>query len=152
MISNMEEKKRPWLFLAMIIISCLLVAILSGWWALNYKSVEPYFIPKVIPDTYLHMPGDFEFYYFLNTVLSSVNIVLVSALLVMHIIFYQKNKSNFVLGLILFATALLLYTFASNPIIIDLFGFEAFGLGPFALLPTLFTTISFSIMLYLTFE
>ena len=65
MISNMEEKKRPWLFLAMIIISCLLVAILSGWWALNYKSVEPYFIPKVIPDTYLHMPGDFEFYYFL---------------------------------------------------------------------------------------
>lgn len=152
MISNMKEKKRSQLFSAIIIISCLLVAILAGWWALNYESMEPSFIPKAIPDTNLHMPGDFEFYYFLKTVLSSVNIILVIALLVMYLAFYQKNKSNFVLGLILFTTALLLYTLASNPIIIDLFGFEAFGLGPFALLPTLFTTISISIMLYLTFE
>jgi hypothetical protein len=32
------------------------------------------------------------------------------------------------------------------------FGFYAFGLGPFAMLPDLFTCLALTVLLYLTFE
>ena len=155
MISNMSEKKKSRLLLALIIISCVMVGIVAGLWALNFGSrmlslFEPRRFPEGFPDNFPNLKGDFEFYYTAKTVISSVNLVLVSVLLVMYLTLYKKNKSNFVFGLILFASVLLFYGLASNPIVMNIFGFRPFGLGPFAVLPDLFATISLAIMLYLT--
>ena len=155
MNSNMNEKKKSGLFLAFIVISCVIVAIVAGLWALNYESRVPLFEPRprpTIPIDFIDFRGDFEVYYTAKTVISSINIVLVITLLTIYVTLYRENKSDFVFGLILFALVLLFYALVSNPIVIYIFGFRAFGLGPFAVLPDLFATISLSIMLYLTFK
>lgn len=156
LISNMSEKKKSQLLLALIILSCIVVGIVAGWWALNSEPSISLFASRSIPDEYpANFPNlveDYEFYYVSKTVISSVNIVLVSALLAIYLTLYKANKSNFVFGLIVFALVLLFYALVSNPIVISIFGFRAFGLGPFAVLPDLFTTIALSILLYLTFK
>jgi hypothetical protein len=38
----------------------------------------------------------------------------------------------------------------SNPFMMWAFGFRAFGLGPFAMLPDLFTLAALSVLLYLS--
>lgn len=153
MNSTMNEKKKSRLFLVLIVSSCIIVGIVAGLWALNFESRVPLFEPRrppQFPESIPDFRGDFEFYYTAKTVISSINIVLVSALLAIYVTLYKKNKSDFVFGLILFALVLLFYALVSNPIVIYIFGFRAFGLGPFAVLPDIFATISLAIMLYLT--
>ena len=45
---------------------------------------------------------------------------------------------------------LLLYALAANPLVHLAFGFRAFGLGPFAMLPDFFTCVALIVLLYLT--
>jgi len=96
--------------------------------------------------------ADIELFYTIKTVVSTVNIMLATFLLVTHIQIYYKTKSEFTVRLIIFSLLLLLYTLTSNPVIYWIFGFRAFGLGPFAMLPDLFTCIALSILLYLSFK
>ena len=158
MNSNMsEKKKKSWLLLALIVISCAIVGLIAGLWALNFESRAPLFEPRIpppydYPDNPPDFRGDFEFYYVAKTVISSINIVLASTLLAIYVTLYRENKSDFVFGLILFALVLLFYALVSNPIVICIFGYRPFGLGPFAVLPDMFATICLSIMLYLAFK
>lgn len=94
--------------------------------------------------------GDIELYYTAKTVVSTVNMTLVIILMLTYIAIYRKTKSEFTVGLIIFSTILLLYTLASNPMMQWTFGFRAFGLGPFAMLPDLFTCVALAVLLYLT--
>jgi hypothetical protein len=95
-------------------------------------------------------PGDIELFYTIKTVISTVNVALVIILLLTYIEIYQRTKSNFTVGLMIFSIILLFYTLTSNPITQWLFGFSAFGLGPFAMLPDLFACVALSILLYLS--
>jgi hypothetical protein len=65
---------------------------------------------------------------------------------------YLKTKSEFVIGLMIFSMVLLLNALTSNPLVHQIFGFYAFGLGPFAMLPDLFTLSALIVLLYLTFR
>jgi len=65
---------------------------------------------------------------------------------------YRKLKSKFTIGLILFSLTLLLYALTSNPLLQWIFGYQAFGLGPFAMLPEMFTTLAVAVLLYLTLK
>ena len=94
--------------------------------------------------------GDIELFYTIQTVVSSVNVALVTILLFTYIDIYRRTKASFTIGLMIFSTVLLLYTITSNPILQWPFGFRAFGLGPFAMLPDIFTCIALSVLLYLT--
>jgi hypothetical protein len=94
--------------------------------------------------------GDIELFYTIHTVISTVNVALVMILLLTYVGIYQRTKSNFTVGLIIFSLILLFYTLSSNPITQWLFGFSAFGLGPFAMLPDLFACVALSILLYLS--
>jgi hypothetical protein len=96
------------------------------------------------------LPGDLEIYYTAKTVISSVNTVLLLILLAIYLELYGKVKSEFTLGLIIYNLALLLYALTSNPLLHGRFGFTGFGLGPFAMLPDLFTLIASSVLLYLS--
>ena len=81
---------------------------------------------------------------------STINVTLLLYLLVTYINIYTKIKSDFSIGLIIFSTILLFYALASNPIIHWIFGFKASGLGPFAILPDVFTSAALAVLLYLT--
>jgi len=95
---------------------------------------------------------DIELFYTIKTVVSTVNTALVTILLFTYIEIYRKTSSEFTVRLIIFSLLLFLYTLTSNPIIHWIFGFRAFGLGPFAMLPDLFTCIALSILLYLSIK
>ncbi len=95
-------------------------------------------------------PGDIELFYTVKTVISTINATLLIFLLITYIDIYTKTKSEFTIGLIIFSMVLLLYALASNPLIQWTFGFRAFGLGPFAMLPDLFTCVALVVLLYLS--
>ena len=85
-----------------------------------------------------------------KTVLASVNAALLTYLLVVYIGIYRKTGSEFSLGLVIFSIALLLYALTSNPLLHGIAGFRGSGLGPFTMLPDLFTCIASAILLYLS--
>jgi len=93
---------------------------------------------------------DIEVYYTAKTVISTVNVTLLISLLIMYIGIYRKTQSEFTIGLIVFSLILLFNALVSNPLMHWFFGFRAFGLGPFAMLPDLFTCIALAVLLYLT--
>jgi hypothetical protein len=70
--------------------------------------------------------------------------------LLTYVSIYRKTRSEFTIGLIIFSMVLLLNALTSNPLVIWAFGFRPFGLGPFAMLPDLFTFVALAVLLYLT--
>jgi hypothetical protein len=115
------------------------------------------FEPRPLPDRidinqYYSYMGDIELFYKVKTILSTINATLLVFLLATYVDMYRKLKSEFTIGLILFSLILLLYALSSNPLLQWLFGFRAFGLGPFAMLPDLFTTLALIVLLYLTMK
>ena len=97
-------------------------------------------------------PGDIELYYTIKVVLTTVNAALLIFLFSAYLSVYRKMKSDFTIGLMVFSLVLLLYALSSNPLFQWVFGFRAFGLGPFAMLPDLFTCVASIVLVYLTFR
>ncbi len=85
-----------------------------------------------------------------KTILASVNTILLTILLAIYFGIYRATQSQFSLGLIIYSMALLLYSLTSNPLLHLAAGFRLFGLGPFTILPDLFTCIASAILLYLS--
>ncbi|MDI9644780.1 MAG: hypothetical protein QFX35_06140, partial [Candidatus Verstraetearchaeota archaeon] len=81
-------------------------------------------------------------------VVSTVNLVLLLFLLGTYIGIYTKTKSSFTVGLILLSMVLLMNAVSSNPLVIWAFGFRLIGLGPFAVLPDLFTLGALLVLIY----
>lgn len=95
---------------------------------------------------------DIQLFYTVRAVISTVNIALVLILLFTYLDIYRRTRAQFTAGLVIFSLVLLFYTITSNPFIQRIFGFRAFGLGPFAMLPDIFTFIALLILLYLSLE
>jgi hypothetical protein len=96
------------------------------------------------------MPGDIELYYTIETVISTINVALSIFLLIIYVSIYQKTRSEFTIGLAIFSAVFLLNAVASNPLFRGAFGYRPFGLGPFAMLPDLFTLAALAVLLYLS--
>lgn len=104
------------------------------------------------PGQGMRMHGDFEWYYTLKGVLSTVNLVLLVVLLLLYLGVYSDTRSEFAVGLIIFALAMMMYAIASNPWLQSGFGFRGSGLGPFAFFPDLFTLIALVVLLFFAFR
>ncbi|MEM3714942.1 MAG: hypothetical protein QXF82_08355 [Nitrososphaeria archaeon] len=146
MLNQMQKKTRFWtMILAVIIIVAiaLMLTVTVG------KFTMP---PPWQQRPPRNIPGDIELYYTAKTVVSTVNITLLIFLIMNYAIMYSDTKSEFLLGLIIFSLVLLLHALSSNPLVFQLFGFHAFGLGPFAMLPDLFTLAALIVLVYLTFK
>lgn len=132
----------------LILAALAAVTLLAAFWATTY-----WFIPtpreRRPPEI---VRGDIELYYTVKTVISSINATLLIFLLITYIDIYTKTQSEFTIGLIVFSMVLLFYALASNPLVHWIFGFHAFGLGPFAMLPDLFTCVALCVLLYLTLK
>jgi len=147
--------------LTLMLVALSIVVLLVIFWTKEYQIMPPKLplpIEKTLPTDFMSprpsrpTPGDIELFYTLNAVISSINVMLLIFLLIGYIDIYRKTKSEFTIGLLIFSMTLLLYALSSNPLIHWLFGFHAFGLGPFTMLPDLFTCIALSVLLYLTFK
>jgi len=148
MENQMNKKSKTWLLLILLPI-LVVVAILAATWA-----ASTFWYPRFPwqPRPPYKIPGDIEFFYITKTVVSTINIALLIFLLLIYADIYIKTRSEFTIGLIIFSATLLLYALTSNPIIIWAFGFRPFGLGPFALLPDLFTLAALVVLLYLSIK
>jgi hypothetical protein len=147
MNSHMNNSKKIWL---VIIVTLIAIALLAAFWASNafpFPSSE--FPERRLPPSGIIF-GDFEFFYIAQTVISTVNVALLVFLLTTYIDIYRKTLSQFTFGLIIFSLVFLLRTLTANPLFMWVFGFRAFGLGPFALLPDLFELVALSVLLYLS--
>jgi len=87
-----------------------------------------------------------------KTMVSLVNIVFIFALMAIYRGIYQQVKSQFTMGLIIVMLVLLLYALTSNPLVQILFGYQAQGLGPFAMVPDVFTTFALGLLLYISLD
>ena len=125
------------------------VAVVTALWALVVLH-EPTFQIRRAPPPSGFVPGDFEYFYVAFTIISTINIALLVIVLLTYISIYNKTRSPFTVGLIIFALAFLLKDIASHPFVTGLFSFRVYGLGPFAFLPGLFEFAALSVLLYLS--
>ena len=142
----MNKNQRNSAVLVALIAVALIVSFL--WISIFQPLEQPFGHRPVAPPP----PGDIELYYAARTVITTVNVALLIFLLATYLGMYRKIKSDFTIGLMVFSMVLLLYALSSNPLVQWIFGFRAFGLGPFAMLPDLFTFVALAVLLYLTFR
>jgi hypothetical protein len=147
MKNHMDKNTRTWLVLATLVV----VAVLATLWATSTEWLPPYPWRDRPPHPH-EIPGDIEFFYTAQTVVSTVNVTLSILLLLTYISIYRKTRSEFTVGLIAIIIFFLLSAFASNPLVIRASGFQPLGLGPFALLPDLFTFGALAVLLYLSIK
>ncbi len=153
---HMNKYVKIWIIFAIL----LVVAVFADFLATQNVPSPPtsMFEPRRLPfdriniDKYSSIIGDIEIFYKVKTILSSINATLLVFLLVTYVDIYKKLRSEFTIGLIVFSLTLLLYALTSNPLLQWLFGYRAFGLGPFAMLPDLFTSLALAVLLYLTLK
>ena len=147
MNNRMNNGTKIWL---VIIITLAAIALIAALWALHsfpFPSGE--FPERRLPQSEAII-GDFEFFYVAQTAISTVNVALLVFLLTIYSDIYWKTRSQFTVGLIIFSLVFLLRTLTANPLFMWVFGFRAFGLGPFALLPEAFELVALSVLLYLS--
>jgi hypothetical protein len=141
-----QMNKSVWIWVV-ILVTLIAVALLAGFWAVLtlYKQFGARHMPP--PGT---VSGDIELFYIAKTMVSTINIALLAFLIIIYADIYRKTRSEFTIGLLMFAIVFLMKDFASNPMVIGAFGFGLYGLGPFALLPDLFELLALSVLLYLS--
>jgi hypothetical protein len=152
MDNQMIKKGNHRVVLTILLIAMLaLVAVLAAVWFLNINAQQfPGFGQRRPPPGII--PGDLEYFYAAFTIISTLNIALLVLLLTVYLDIYRKTKSPFTVGLIIFAAAFLVKDFTSNPLIISLSGFRAYGLGPFEFIPGLFEFFALTVLLYLSIK
>jgi len=144
----MNKNPRTWL-LVLLIPTLVVVALLAALWATSTVWFPRFpWEPRERPP--YGIPGDIEFFYIAKTVVSTINVTLSIFLLLIYVDIYRKTRSEFTIGLIIFSAVFLLNALASNPFVIRAFGFWPLGLGPFAMLPDLFTLGALAVLLYLS--
>ena len=151
MKNNMDRNVRNWLIL--VILAVIAVAVLAAIWAetaiYEFQARQPGFPFNPVPPPG-SIAGDIELFYIARTVLSAVNITLLVVLIVTYVSIYFKTRSEFTIGLLIFAAVFLMKDLTANPFVIGAFGFRLYGLGPFALLPELFEFVALTVLLYLS--
>jgi hypothetical protein len=146
MEDGMNENKTIWVLLVILTV----VAILGALWA-----TSAYWLPRFLFERrgpFPEIPEDIEFFYTANAIVSTVNVTLSVFLLITYIGIYRKTQSEFTIGLIIFSMVFLLNALALNPFVIWAFGFHPLGLGPFALLPDVFSFVALVVLLYLSLK
>jgi hypothetical protein len=137
---------------SLILLTVIVVAILATLWATSILWFPRSPFGRRLPPPLEDIIGDIELFYTAETIVSVINATLSTFLLLMYINIYRKTRSEFTIGLIIFSAVLLLKAFVSIPLVHQAFGFFDVGLGPFAMLPDLFTCVALGVLLYLTFK
>ena len=144
----MNKKSSIWLIV--IVVGLIVIAGLAAIWAIWTLESPDYNFPfSPRPPSQLNV-ADLEFYYIVRAVLSTVNTALLVFLIATYAALYSKTRSEFTIGLIIFALVFLVKDVSSSPFVIDVFRFRISGLGPFALIEPLLELLALSVLLYLS--
>ncbi len=146
----MEKQMNKRLRYGLIVVILAAVAIFAAFWALVLRQHQIFGFQQIRAPPPRYIPGDFQYFYVANTVISTINIALLAILSLIYINIYIKTRSQFTIGLIIFALVFLVQNVTSSPFIAAPFGFRAYGLGPFAFLPGLFEFVALTVLLYLS--
>jgi len=144
----MEKQMNKRLKLGLIVTVLVIVAVLATFYALVLAQHAHFLARRVQPPG--SIAGDLEFFYVANAIISSINIALLIILIFIYADIYSKTRSPFTIGLLIFALVFLVKDLTSSPFVAAIYGFRAYGLGPFAFLPSLFELVALSILLYLS--
>jgi len=141
---------------SLLVILVMATVTLFAIWAI-VSTPNTIFNPRPMPNSFggditIFYDWDFEVFYVVKTILSTVNATLLGFMMITYIDMYKKLQSEFTIGLIIFSMTLLLYALVSNPLMQKIFGFYGIGLGPFAMLPDLFTFLALCVLMYLTWK
>ena len=112
-------------------------------------------ISGIISGVYVFSPSwnlNFGPYFVIGSVFSTANMVLSTILLITYVVTYRKTKAEFNLVLIIVSLTLLCYSVVANPLIRTALGYGGSGLGPFLMLPNLFTFGTLVALLYLSLK
>ena len=146
----MEKQMNKRLRYGLIIVIVAAAAIFAAFWAIFLRNPHIFsFAQNRVPPPHA-IPGDFEYFYVVNTIISTINIVLLAILTIIYANIYIKTRSPFTVGLIILALVFLVQNVTSSPFITAPFGFRAYGLGPFAFLPGLFEFVALTVLMYLS--
>ena len=140
-------KSKGWLILAIL---GLLAIIAVAFDLFSYRSFDRNLFGGNFPLEPQPWTDLLPYLLLVKTILTSLNTILLMILLATYIELYRKTESKFSIGLIIFTITLLLYAFTDNPLLHGLAGFRASGLGPFTILPDIFTCVASAILLYLS--
>jgi hypothetical protein len=148
----MSRNLKILIVMAVLLIVVVVVGLMATFAASPRRTQEewPYFQrePTVIT------VADLQAYYMARTVISTINISLLLVLVITYASIFLKTRSEFTIGLLIFAMVFLLKDIASSPLILGMFGYGLFGLGPFVpwffILPDLFELVALSVLLYLS--
>jgi hypothetical protein len=136
------------LLVVLIVLTASVAVIFATYQASQRRDFNFPFTPR----QYRPNPADIELYYLARTVFSTINIVLTIILIVNYVSIYFKTKSEFTIGLSLFALFFLIKDITWSPFVIGFAGFGVFGLGPFAFIPDLFEMAALLILFYLSIK
>ena len=145
---NKRKKNQPpaWGFVLLILVAIILSMLLLKE-ALNALIPTLPFGLHIIPRELIEF---LETIQWVNLFLTTLNGIILTYLLYTYVKIYQEIRSQFSLGLIALASALLAHTISANPIVAILFGFHSTGLGPFAVIPSIFTLFAALVLLHLS--
>jgi hypothetical protein len=143
----MEKQMSRRLKLGLIVAILAIVAVIATFSALIW--IQHYTFERRAPATSF-VSGDFELFYVANTIISTINISLLAILIFIYVNIYVRTRSPFTVGLVIFAFVFLVRDLMSSPFVTSIAGFRAYGLGPFAFLPSLFELVALSVLLYLS--
>ena len=141
----MEKDTRNAIIVLMIVVAAIVGAVFGNLMAVQFDREDP-------PDREDIEKDDFTIYRTMAAAVATVNLVIALVLILLYMEVYRDVKSDFTVGLILVMMSFMLYALFSNPLIHSVFGFRAFGLGPFAIIPNIFAMIAMSTLLYLSLK
>ena len=95
---------------------------------------------------------DYRGYIVVKSAINMINLTISIILIFLYVNIFRKIKSDFTLGLIVVMFAFLVYAITANPLFYSIFGYWGFGMGPFQMIPDIFTTIALGILLYLSLK
>jgi len=87
-----------------------------------------------------------------HVLVTTIEIVLLVALLAVYIRIYADTKANFSLGLVVVLSALLLHTLFSYPLLLGMVGPVSVGPGDFLPFADIFMIVAYTVFLYLSLE
>ncbi len=144
----MEKQMSKRLRLGLIVAIIVVAAVIATVGAIILIQQHHSYLESRVPPRFV--AGDFELFYIANAIISTINIVLLVSLILIYANIFLKTRSPFTVGLLIFAFVFLVRDLTSSPFITSIYGFRAYGLGPFAFLPSVFELVALSVLLYLS--
>jgi len=109
-------------------------------------------LPSPVQHPFGRPPPEFETFENFGLILSTLNVALLVALLVIYARMYSDTGASFALGFVLVLGALLAETIVGSPVLFRLFAIPPGGQTPFLLLAETFKAAALAIFLYLSLQ